>query len=162
MCLLDLDYRKKDLTKNLYKEGELLNFDDFYENIEIFETDNKSVFVPSFRVEDPPEFFSSDEFKQNIEKLKENYDYVICDTPPWKLFVDPKIISKVFDKKNILLQINLHHFMTLIYLNKILKMRKQSDSFIINLNCILIFFGTNINILIIQEIIITIIRIIQP
>ena len=99
VCLLDLDYRKKDLTKNLYKEGELLNFDDFYENIEIFETDNKSVFVPSFRVEDPPEFFSSDEFKQNIEKLKENYDYVICDTPPWKLFVDPKIISKVFDKK---------------------------------------------------------------
>ena len=125
VCLLDLDYRKKDLTKNLYKEEELLNFDDFYENIEIFETDNKSVFVPSFRVEDPPEFFSSDEFKQNIEKLKENYDYVICDTPPWKLFVDPKIISKVFDKKYILLQINLHHFMTLIYLNKILKMRNN-------------------------------------
>ncbi|MFL2731920.1 MAG: exopolysaccharide transport family protein [Gammaproteobacteria bacterium] len=99
VCLLDLDYRKKDLTKNLYNEGELLNFEDFYKDIETFETENKSVFVPSFRVEDPPEFFASDEFKQNIEKLKENYDYVICDTPPWKLFVDPKIISKVFDKK---------------------------------------------------------------
>jgi hypothetical protein len=99
VCLLDLDFRKKDLTKDLYKERELLNFEDFYRDIETFETENRSVFVPSFRVEDPPEFFASDEFKQNIEKLKEDYDYVICDTPPWKLFVDPKIISKVFDKK---------------------------------------------------------------
>ena len=99
VCLIDLDYRKKDLTKDLYKDAEILNFEDFYRNIEVFETDNKSVFVPSFRVDDPPEFFASDEFKQQIEKLKENYDFVICDTPPWKLFVDPKIISKLFDKK---------------------------------------------------------------
>jgi tyrosine-protein kinase Etk/Wzc len=99
VCLLDLDFRKKDLTKNLYKEGALTSFEDFYRNIETFQSDNKSVFIPSFQVEDPPEFFSSDEFKQQIQKLKENYDFVICDTPPWKLFVDPKIISKVFDKK---------------------------------------------------------------
>ena len=30
-------------------------------------------------------------------KLKEEFDYVICDTPPWNLFVDAKIVSKYFE-----------------------------------------------------------------
>ncbi len=99
VCLLDLDYRKKGLTKELFNDFKLNSFEDFYQNIETFETINKSVFIPSFEVEDPPEFFASDEFKKNLENLKENYEYVICDTPPWKLFIDSKIISKNFEKK---------------------------------------------------------------
>ena len=31
-----------------------------------------------------------------MEKLKKEFEYIICDTPPWKLFVDAKIISKNF------------------------------------------------------------------
>ena len=29
VCLIDLDYRKKDLTKDLYKDAEILNFEDY-------------------------------------------------------------------------------------------------------------------------------------
>ena len=35
---------------------------------------------------------------EEIENLKEEFDYVLCDTPPWDLFVDAKILSKFFQK----------------------------------------------------------------
>ena len=99
VCLLDLDYRKKGLSKELYSETSTSSFDNFFENIENFQSTNGSVFVPSLDVDDPPSFFASEEFRKNITRLKNDYEYVICDTPPWKLFVDAKIISKLFDKK---------------------------------------------------------------
>ena len=100
VCLLDLDYRKKGLTRELYgDQNSLKSFDDFYNEIENFKSDNQSVFIPSFDIEDPIDFFSSRDFNENITKLKKEYDYIICDTPPWKLFVDAKIIGKYFDKK---------------------------------------------------------------
>ena len=36
----------------------------------------------------------SEEFKSEISKLHAEFDYVICDTPPWDLFVDAKIVSR--------------------------------------------------------------------
>ena len=57
-----------------------------------------SLFVPAFSIESIPAFLKSEEFETNINKLKEKYDYVLCDTPPWSLFVDSKIISKHFEQ----------------------------------------------------------------
>lgn len=99
VCLLDLDYRKKGLTKEHFEGSNFSNFKEFYEEEEKFKFNNDSLFVPSFQVDSPQDYFSSDEFQIEIKKLIENYDYVICDTPPWKLFVDSKIISKLFDIK---------------------------------------------------------------
>ena len=97
VCLLDLDYRKKDLSiKSLSSDNPPKNFSDFYENIDQYKLD-QSLFVPSFEVENPIEFFMSDEFKSQIILFKEEYDFVICDTPPWDLFVDAKIVSQNFD-----------------------------------------------------------------
>ena len=99
VCLIDLDYRKKGLTKTLSKDSKFNNFEEFNASRENFIDSNGSLFVPSFEVDSPNDFFSSEEFKSGIKDLKEEFDYLICDTPPWDLFVDAKIISKLFDIK---------------------------------------------------------------
>ena len=56
-------------------------------------SDNDSLFIPSLEI-DSPKTFTSEEFLNEISQLKENYDYLLFDTPPWRLFVDAKILSK--------------------------------------------------------------------
>lgn len=99
VCLIDLDYRKKGLTEILNKKSSFKTFDEFLSKKNDFLTDNESLFIPSLDIEDPTNFFTSEEFKDFISSLNEEYDYVICDTPPWKLFVDAQMISKFFDTK---------------------------------------------------------------
>ena len=60
-----------------------------------FEIDG-GLYVLPFKVDSIPGFFKTEEFDLNLQKLKEEYDFVICDTPPWSLFVDAKIISQKF------------------------------------------------------------------
>ena len=98
VCLIDLDYRKKGLTKEIIGKTDFKNFDEFNLQIDKFYDEKGSLFIPSFDLEDPPSFFTSDEFVVEIKKIKDNFDFVLCDTPPWNLFVDAKIISKLFDK----------------------------------------------------------------
>ena len=97
VCIIDLDYRKKGLTREIIGKTDFKNFDEFSLQINNFYDENGSLFIPSFDVEDPPSFFTSDEFVEEIKKLKDKFDFVLCDTPPWNLFVDAKIISKLFD-----------------------------------------------------------------
>ena len=99
VCLIDLDYRKKGLTQIFNKESSFKTFDEFLSKKNDFLTDNDSLFIPSLDIEDPTNFFTSEVFKDFISSLIEEYDYVICDTPPWKLFVDAQMISKFFDTK---------------------------------------------------------------
>ncbi len=96
VCLLDLDYRKKGLTKEIKPESNFKNFNEFDTKISEYYDENGSLFIPSFDVEFPQDFFTSEDFKNRIEMLKEKFDYVLCDTPPWNLFVDAKILSKYF------------------------------------------------------------------
>ena len=97
VCLLDLDYKKRDLTlKSVKPESTPKNFEEFYRDIETYRFE-QSLFIPSFEVENSVEFFMSEDFKSQLEKLKQDYDLVICDTPPWGLFVDAKIVSQYFD-----------------------------------------------------------------
>ena len=109
------------------------------------------MFIPSFDVI-PQDFFTSEEFKNQIELLKEKFDYVLCDTPP-NLFVDAKILSKYFKNH---LYIVCNHLSTFRDIDVFLK-EFEDDSqirfFIINLIYISISFGININIQVIREII---------
>lgn len=95
-CLIDLDYRKKGLSKDLSLDTSFKNFDDFKKNKDDFILENGSMIIPSFDIENPADFFSSESFATEIEELKKEFDFIICDTAPWKLFVDAKIISKLF------------------------------------------------------------------
>ena len=98
VCLLDLDFRQGSLSKKTYELDEpITSFEEFYTNETKFKSKN-SLFVPSFKVEAIPTFFKSEEFKSNLEQIKKDYEYVICDTPPWPLFVDAKIVSKYFSQ----------------------------------------------------------------
>ena len=98
VCLLDLDFRQGSLSKKTYELDEpITSFEEFYTNETKFKSEN-SLFVPSFKVEAIPTFFKSEEFKSNLEQIKKDYEYVICDTPPWPLFVDAKIVSKYFSQ----------------------------------------------------------------
>ncbi len=94
VCLIDLDYRKKGLTKELAPDAKFKSFKEFNENKNNFMSDNDSLFVPSLEIDSPTDFFTSEEFLKEISQLKENYDYLLFDTPPWRLFVDAKILSK--------------------------------------------------------------------
>ncbi len=99
ICLLDLDYRKAELTKRLYKDSqiEIKSFEDFNSRKDEFKK-NKGLFVPAFKIDNPINYFNSEEFTYNIKLLKEEYDILICDTPPWTLFVDAKMLSNNFNK----------------------------------------------------------------
>ena len=101
VCLLDLDFRKKGkgLTKDIGNNKRYSGYEDFLRDKEDFIFENDSIFIPALDVEHPSDFFTTTEFKDFIDKLHEDYEYVICDTPPWRLFVDAQIVSKFFDTK---------------------------------------------------------------
>ncbi len=98
VCLIDLDYRKKGLTKELFNEADYSNFDQVNADKNKFIADDGSMFIPSLNVDSPADFFTTKEFTDQIDLLKKEFDFVLCDTPPWRLFVDAKIISKHFNK----------------------------------------------------------------
>ena len=121
VCLLDLDYRKSDLSmKSLKSENPPENFKEFFENIDDFKID-QSLFVPKFKVDNPIEFFMSDEFKTEIQNFKKEYDFVICDTPPWDLFVDAKIVTENFDTCIYIVGNKLSSFKDIVLFNKEIK-----------------------------------------
>ncbi len=97
-CLIDLDYRKKGITKEIAGEYNFKNFEEFNQQRDKFTTENGSLFVPSLDVNNPHDFFTSKEFLEQFNLLKTEFDYLICDTPPWRLFIDAKIISKLVDQ----------------------------------------------------------------
>lgn len=95
VCLIDLDYRKTSIDPNSNDSN--LSFNDFFSQKETLAS-SESLEISPFKDVSVPEFFTSNNFKELINFLKQQFDYVICDTPPWKLFVDAKIISRYFDK----------------------------------------------------------------
>ena len=96
VCLIDLDYRKKSTDSNANDLG--LNLSDFYSQKEILASSSESTEISPFKDVSVPDFFTSNDFIELIKFLKQEFDYVICDTPPWKLFVDAKIITRYFDR----------------------------------------------------------------
>ncbi len=118
VCLLDLDYKKRDLTlKSISLTNTPKNFQEFYQDIDSYRFE-QSLFIPSFDVDNSVEFFMSDEFREQIIKLKQEYELVICDTPPWGLFVDAKIISKHFDSALYVVGNKISTFKDIILFNK--------------------------------------------
>ena len=99
VCILDLDFRKGGLTNKFFPQlkTDISSLTQFIQNESSFITEGNLV-VPNLNIENPPDLFMSDEFKEYLERLKKEYDFVICDTPPWATFVDANVISKSFNK----------------------------------------------------------------
>ena len=96
VCLIDLDYRKTSIDPNANDLNQ--SFNDFFSQKETLASSSESLEISPFKDVSVPEFFTTNNFKELINFLKQEFDYVICDTPPWKLFVDAKIISRYFDR----------------------------------------------------------------
>lgn len=97
VCLLDLDFRKTK-TKVKDEDKNVFTIDEFLTKKETFFSEAGSIrVIPDIEVS-LPDFFTSENFIELINRFKKEFDFVICDTPPWKLFVDAKIISEYFDK----------------------------------------------------------------
>ena len=69
VCLLDLDLRKGGLTNKYFSEfsTDISSISDFIDVNNDFQKKG-NLFVPKLKIENPPEFFMSDECKEFLEK----------------------------------------------------------------------------------------------
>ena len=156
-CLIDLDYRKKGLSKDLSLNTSYKTFEEFKKNKQSFIYENDSLIIPSLDIDDPVDFFSSEIFSKEIEELKKEYDFVICDTAPWKLFVDAKVVSKLFNTHLYIVGDKLSSFQDIDLFNSDLGNSNSIRYFYNKFNLYLIFY-ISISTLIILKIIIKTIR----
>ncbi len=102
VLLLDLDLRKASLSKALGVKGSgvasFLNgrADDYHPHIQTV-ADNLSVLPVGSLPPNPAELLVSDKFKQMVEDMRKEYDYIFMDCPPIDIVADTSIISKSAD-----------------------------------------------------------------
>ncbi|MGL5895118.1 MAG: GumC family protein [Bacteroidales bacterium] len=104
---LDLDLRKASFTRRLslgIKEKGISNY--LAGDIDDVETIIRTIDIPtkSFDIipagiipPNPAELLKSDRLEKLIEKLKEKYDYILFDNPPYGLVVDAFVCSRLAD-----------------------------------------------------------------
>jgi succinoglycan biosynthesis transport protein ExoP len=70
-----------------------------FDEVMIFWKDAGLMVVPAgTKSLNPPDILGSERMKSLIAQLKENFDYVVVDTPPVGPFIDSTIIARVADK----------------------------------------------------------------
>ena len=104
VLLLDCDLRKSKLIKlftevdHVYGVSHIISRNQSLENC-IYKTDmdNFHVIPAGHFPPNPTELLGSNRFKKLLAILRENYDYVIIDTPPIGSVVDAAVISREAD-----------------------------------------------------------------
>lgn len=100
VILLDCDLRKSrihrylQIERNLGITNVLCGFCSFEEAVKRDVRPNLDVLTAGEIPPNPAELFETAEFDNLINKLKEEYDYILIDTPPVKVVTDAVIISK--------------------------------------------------------------------
>jgi len=95
VCLIDADFRKKTTTK-FFLHG--IEIPKELEEIKINESKymiGSSIVIPAVDTDNPTKVLESKAFSNFYEDLTNRFDVVIVDTPPWFLFVDAEIVSKL-------------------------------------------------------------------
>ena len=102
VLLIDLDLRKASLSKSLdvvhsgvaaYLNGKIDSYRDHIDNIE----SNLYVFPIGTLPPNPTEILLTDRFKEMIQELRGEYDYIFLDCPPIEVVADASIITEVVD-----------------------------------------------------------------
>lgn len=112
VLIIDADLRRPRISKifniekrqgltNLIIKEDLLLEDLVYRNKNI---DNLSILSSGPIPPNPSELLSSDKMKKIINKAKEEYDFIIIDTPPIKAVTDGAIISTLVDSSIIVVE----------------------------------------------------------
>lgn len=101
--LIDCDQRRARLHKlfNTSNEKGLSDFlvdnIQFSEAVQKTEIPNLNIITSGTRPPNPSELVASEKMKKFIEDLKEDYDYIILDTPPITVVTDAQLISAYAD-----------------------------------------------------------------
>jgi len=100
--IVECDYRHPMVAKNFGVEGERKKPDaDGDKKIDAAlkktSVDNLWVLDMKCKVANPVELICSDAYKSMVEKLREDFDFVIFDTPPLGAFIDAAHISTLAD-----------------------------------------------------------------
>ena len=95
VCLIDADFRKKTTTKFFLRDIKIpKRLEEIKSNESKFMIGN-SIVIPALETKNPTEVLESKAFSNFFNDLKNRFDVVIVDTPPWFLFVDAEIVSKL-------------------------------------------------------------------
>lgn len=112
VLLIDLDLRKATLSKYLdvvhsgvaaYLNGKIDSYKDHIDNIE----QNLYVFPIGTLPPNPTELLLTDRFKEMIQEMRGEYDYIFLDCPPIEVVADASIITEVVDMTIFVLRANL-------------------------------------------------------
>lgn len=101
--LLDCDMRNPKIHKVFELSNQtglsdvLIGEVNYYEAVHNTEVENLRVLSSGTRPPNPAELLSSEKMKKFLESLKENYDYIIIDTPPIIMVTDAQILSRYAD-----------------------------------------------------------------
>ena len=113
VVLLDSDLRKP-VLHNIFGLKKEKGLSDFYDDDKVNlsdlvkETaiDNLSVITSGFLPPNPSEMLASKKTEELISKLKENFDYVVFDTPPIIAVTDAMILAKKVDQKMLVVRVD--------------------------------------------------------
>ena len=95
VCLIDADFRKKTTTKFFLHDIKVpKDLEEIKTNESKFMIGN-SIVIPAVDTKNPIEILESKAFSNLYEDLTNRFDVVIVDTPPWFLFVDAEIVSRL-------------------------------------------------------------------
>ena len=96
ICLLDLDLRKKGISeKSESLSSNVVTIDEYLSGNS---TITGSYLIKKPQLEDPLQYLNSEQLEILINKLKEDFDKIIIDSPPMGTFVDAKLIANYSDK----------------------------------------------------------------
>ena len=102
VLLIDLDLRKASLSKCLdvvhsgvaaYLNGKIDDYSKYVDEIR----PNLHVLPIGTLPPNPTELLLTDKFKEMIEQMREEYDYIFLDCPPIEIVADASIITEVTD-----------------------------------------------------------------
>ncbi len=103
VVLVDADLRHPSASRffNLEKNKglvDLLTSPGTPEGTMMFRKDHLTIIPAGSKSMNPPDVLASERMKALIAHLKENFDYVVIDTPPVGPVIDPAIVANLADK----------------------------------------------------------------
>ena len=111
VLLLDADLRRPSIVKKVVSRGKLKGLTHYFSGqSEIFdivnhtEDENLDVILTGAIPPNPSELLASDDFKNLMKRFRDQYDYIVVDTPPLGSVIDSAIIAQNCDGAIILLE----------------------------------------------------------
>jgi succinoglycan biosynthesis transport protein ExoP len=110
VALLDADLRRLSLSRFFGLESEaglvdlLMNTKNPQDVLQLHQTSNVFVIPAGSKTLNPPDVLNSERMRLLVERLAEQFDYVVIDTPPVGPVIDAAIVAKLAHKTILVVQ----------------------------------------------------------